>query len=81
VPTSSQLLVFSKTSFQAPKIFPRIPRAIYHSDDVTVGYVRGGDVLEIASVDPQARHGVLHAGSREIFATRAGAPRRVHSVP
>src|SRR5437764_4548919 len=53
VPASSQLLVFSKTSFQAPKIFPRMPRAIYHSDDVTVGYVRGGDVLEIASVDPQ----------------------------
>jgi hypothetical protein len=53
VPASSQILVFSKTSFQAPKIFPRMPRAIYHSDDVTVGYVRGGDVLEIASVDPQ----------------------------
>jgi hypothetical protein len=53
VPATSQLLVFSKTSFQAPKIFPRMPRAIYHSDDVTVGYVRGGDVLEIASVDPQ----------------------------
>ncbi len=53
VPASSQVLVFSKTSFQAPKIFPRMPRAIYHSDDVTVGYVRGGDVLEIASVDPQ----------------------------
>jgi hypothetical protein len=53
VPASSQLLVFSKTSFQAPKIFPRMPRAIYHSDDVTVGYVRNGDVLEVASVDPQ----------------------------
>jgi hypothetical protein len=53
VPASSQILVFSKTSFQAPKIFPRMPRAIYHSDDVTVGYVRNGDVLEIASVDPQ----------------------------
>lgn len=53
VPTSSQLLVFSKTSFQASRIFPRMPRAIYHSDDVTVGYVRGGDVIEIASVDPQ----------------------------
>src|SRR3954452_7998189 len=53
VPMSSQLLVFSKTSFQAAKIFPRMPRAIYHSDDVTVGYVRGGDVLEIASVDPR----------------------------
>jgi hypothetical protein len=30
-----------------------MPRAIYHSDDVTVGYVRGGDVLEVVSVDPQ----------------------------
>ena len=27
------------------RFFPRMPRAIYHSDDVTVGYVRGGDVL------------------------------------
>jgi hypothetical protein len=53
VPASSQILVFSKTSFQAPRIFPRMPRAIYHSDDVMVGYVRNGDVLEIASVDPQ----------------------------
>lgn len=52
VPVSSQILVFSKTSFQAPKIGPRMPRAIYHSDDTMVGFVRGGDVLEIASVDP-----------------------------
>jgi hypothetical protein len=53
VSPSSQVLVFSKTSFQAPKIGPRTPRALYHSDDVTIGYVRGGDVLEIAAVDPQ----------------------------
>ena len=53
VPVSSQVLVFSKTSFQAPKIFPRMPRAVYHSDDVMVGYVRGGDVLEIAAIDPR----------------------------
>jgi hypothetical protein len=53
VAPSSQVLVFSKTSFQAPKIGPRMPRAIYHSDDVAVGFVRGGDVLEIAAVDPQ----------------------------
>jgi hypothetical protein len=53
VPVSSQLLVFSKTSFQSPRISPRMPRAIYHTDDVSVGYVRGGDVLEIASVDPR----------------------------
>jgi len=49
----SQVLVFSKTSFQAPRIVPGLPRAIYFSDDVSVGWVRGGDVLEFASVDPK----------------------------
>ena len=29
VPVSSQVLVFSKTSFQAPRISPRLPRALY----------------------------------------------------
>ena len=51
VPVSSQILVFSKTSFQAPKIGPRLPRAIYHTGDVAVGFVRTGDVLEFAAVD------------------------------
>ncbi|HEY2845352.1 MAG TPA: hypothetical protein VGJ09_16935, partial [Bryobacteraceae bacterium] len=49
----SQALVFSKTSTQAEKIGPRSPRAIYFNDDVTVGFVRDSDVLEIASLDPQ----------------------------
>jgi hypothetical protein len=53
VPVSSQVLVFSKTSFQAPRIGPRTPRALYFNKDVTVGYVRGGDVLELAVHDPQ----------------------------
>ncbi len=53
VPVSSQALVFSKTSFQAVRIVPRMPRAIYHSPDVAVGWVRGGDVLEVASLDPK----------------------------
>src|SRR5438552_621504 len=48
----SQVLVFSKTSFQAPRIFPRMPRAIYFGDDVSVGWVRGGEVLELAALDP-----------------------------
>jgi hypothetical protein len=48
----SQALVFSKTSFQSEKISPRNPRAIYFGDDVAVGYVRGGDVLEMAALDP-----------------------------
>ena len=53
----SQALVFSKTSFQAPNISPSNPRAIYFSDDAAVGYVRGGDGLEVAGTDP--RQGVV----------------------
>lgn len=53
VPTDSQILNFGKTSFQAPLISPRRPRALYFNDCVSVGYVRGGEVLEIASVDPK----------------------------
>jgi hypothetical protein len=53
VPESSQTLVFSKTSFQAPRISPRTPRAIYFGDDVYVGWCRGGDVVEISAVDPK----------------------------
>jgi hypothetical protein len=30
-----------------------VPRAIYHNDRVTVGWVRGGDVVELASLDPK----------------------------
>ena len=53
VPRESQVLVFSKTSFQAPRISPRMPRAIYFNDSVSVGWVRSGDVVEVASIDPK----------------------------
>src|SRR3954452_14167566 len=33
VPVESQVLVFSKTSFQAKRISPQNPRAIYFGDD------------------------------------------------
>ena len=52
VPIDSQTLVFSDTSIQAEKINPRAPRALYFSDDVTVGYVQGGEALEFAALDP-----------------------------
>src|SRR5688572_27348129 len=52
VPVSSQVLVFSKTSFQRNRISPKTPRALYFNDDVYVGYCYGGDVLEISSTDP-----------------------------
>ncbi len=53
VPVSSQMLVFSKTSFQSDHISPETPRALYHSDDLAVGWVQGGEVVELASVDPK----------------------------
>ena len=56
VPVESQVLVFSSTSAQAPIISQQNPRAIFFSDDVAVGWVRGSSVLEVAAHDPQ--HGV-----------------------
>jgi len=52
IPTSSQSLVFSKSSAQLFLISPETPRALYFNDDVYVGYVQGAPHLEIASVDP-----------------------------
>lgn len=53
IPVSSQTLVFSKTSFQAPYITPEKPRAVYFNDDVYIGWVQGGEVVEISAVDPE----------------------------
>lgn len=53
VPVESQVLVFSKTSFQAPRINPTNPRAIFFNDTVAVGWVRTGPVLEFVAQDPK----------------------------
>ncbi|PHS18483.1 MAG: hypothetical protein COA78_02095 [Blastopirellula sp.] len=53
VPVNSQGLVFSKTSFQLRRISPNTPRAVYFNDDVYVGFVVGGTVVEIAAADPK----------------------------
>lgn len=52
IPESSQSLVFSKTSLQVSRISPRTPRAIYFNDDVYVGWVKRGDLIEISAADP-----------------------------
>lgn len=49
---SSQVLVNSKTSFQLRRISPRRPRALYFNDQSSVGWVQGGDVVEIMTTDP-----------------------------
>lgn len=48
----SQVLVYSKSSFQLQQISPRRPRALYFNDDSYVGWVQRGDVLEIMTTDP-----------------------------
>lgn len=50
LPASSQVLSFSKTSIQRPKISPARPRAIYYTDDIYIGFVQEG-LLEIAVSD------------------------------
>lgn len=52
VPKSSQTLVFSKTSLQFTRITPQRPRALYYNDDIYLGVVQYGDVVEISAVDP-----------------------------
>jgi hypothetical protein len=53
IDTNSQLLVFSKTSFQAPLISPHAPRALFFNDTVFVGSVQNSDILELAALDPK----------------------------
>ena len=53
VDESSQMLVFSKTSFQFRRIAPQRPRAVYFNDDVYVGWVAGSDIVELSAVDPK----------------------------
>jgi len=48
----SQLLVFSKTSFQGRRISPAKPRALYFGDDVALGFVQDSDIMELISIDP-----------------------------
>jgi hypothetical protein len=52
VPRSSQMLVFSKTSFQRERISPHNPRALFFSDDVYVGFIPGSPLLEFSVADP-----------------------------
>jgi hypothetical protein len=51
IPVASQVLVFSKTSFQPTRISPRTPRALYFNDEVYVGWVQNSDTLEVSVAD------------------------------
>jgi len=53
VPVESQMLVMSKTGVQGLHTGPANPRAIFFNDAVTVGFIRGAPLLELAVQDPQ----------------------------
>jgi hypothetical protein len=57
IPIESQMLVFSQTSLQARRISPQNPRALFFADRVALGWVRDGEVLEVAAQD--ARQGIV----------------------
>ncbi len=77
----SQALVFSKTSFQSQKISPRNPRAIYFSDSVAVGYVPGGDGMELASLDPKQGIVFYTLDARTATFTRRDVCLKCHQGP
>jgi hypothetical protein len=52
LPVESQILVMSKTGVQGLYTGPSNPRAIFFNDAVTVGYIRGAPLLELAVHDP-----------------------------
>jgi hypothetical protein len=54
LPIDSQLLVFSRGSLQGKLIDDQNPRAIYFNDRLALGWVRDGDVLEVAAHDATA---------------------------
>jgi hypothetical protein len=51
IPVDSQVLVFSQTSFQAKRISDINPRALFFNDRVALGWVRDGDIIEVATQD------------------------------
>lgn len=53
VPVESQVLVYTQTSLQAQHIKMDNPRAIYFNDVVSVGYIRGAGLIEVAAQDPK----------------------------
>ena len=54
LPVDSQLLVFSRASLQGRRIGEQNPRAIFFNDRAALGWVRDGDVIEVATHDETA---------------------------
>jgi hypothetical protein len=73
LPVDSQLLVFSRASLQGRRIGEQNPRALFFDDRVALGWVRDGDLIEVAAHDKTAgvvfytldQHAIGGAGSPE----------------
>ncbi|MDB6064088.1 MAG: hypothetical protein JWR26_296 [Pedosphaera sp.] len=50
---SSQALVFSRSSSQADQTSPHSPRAVYFSDQVSLGWVPKGTNIDLIAIDPR----------------------------
>jgi hypothetical protein len=85
LPVSSQTLVFSKTSFQLTKISPATPRALYFNDNVYLGFVQNGDVMEASAVDPEKGAIFYSLDQKQVekprFTRRVGECLQCHASP
>lgn len=70
VDASSQTLVYSGTSLQASYISAANPRAIYFNDNVSVAWIRGAPLIELAAQDPR-----LGTVFYQLSQTESGTPR------
>jgi hypothetical protein len=70
----SQVLVFSQTSFQATLISAQRPRAIYFNDEMAVGFVPHGEVMEVSALEP--KQGVIFYTLNTGRATKPSFARR-----
>jgi hypothetical protein len=69
VPAESQVLPFTKSSLQFDRISPTTPRTLYFNDDVAVGAVHPGGLIEILAND--RRGGIVFY---TLDNNKAGAP-------
>ena len=83
IPDDSQVLVYSASSMQFDKIQQRTPRAIYHQDDVSVGFVQDGRHIEIIASDRDRGVAFYTLGTEQVenprFVRRTGECLSCHS--
>lgn len=72
IPVDSQLLVFSRASLQGKLINEQNPRALFFNERVALGWVRGGEVIEVAAHDETA--GVVFYTLDQRSDSAAGSP-------